>query len=284
MKYQGVGELEKIGRAGSVSIDELIGFRKIKRCRILSSYWLCTNPGKDGVAEHLNNDGYWESWITQWVSENVSPGSVCIDGGATYGYYTYFLAQHGCRVYSIEANTELIPLLEYSNFLNGSIDRVTIINKAISNKSGEQVRLGFSDTIGGTSINANDDYGSIHVGTIALDELLAVEKKIDFVKLDISASELLAWEGMQTIMQVNPMCTCILEFAPAYYPDGGRNFINTLLTDHFVYHINSAGEEIPLHDFSIFEDPSINWLMLVIKSRSTTMPANNILSVLQAID
>ena len=284
MKYWNVDELERIGRAGSISFDEVIGFRKIKRCRVLSSYWLCTNDGVDGVAEHLNRDGYWESWITQWMSEHVSPGSVCIDGGATYGYYTFFLAQHGCRVYSIEANTELIPLLEYSNFLNGSIDRVTIINKAISNKSGEQVRLGFSDTIGGTSINADDKKGSIHVSTIALDELLTVERKIDFVKLDIAASETLAWEGMQTIMQNNPMCTCVLEFAPAYYPNGGKDFIDRLLNDHLVYHINSAGTEVPFRDFSIFEDPSLNWLMLVIRNRSSTIPANSVLSVLQAID
>ncbi len=284
MKYQSVEELEKIGRTGSISFDEQIGFKKIKRCRILSSYWLCTNPDKDGIAEHLNSDGYWESWITQWISANVSPGSVCVDAGATYGYYTFFLAQHGCRVYSIEANPELIPLLEYSNFLNGSSDRVSIINKAVSDNGGQQVRLGFTDTIGGTSINADDHYGSIHVNTIALDELLTIEKKIDFVKLDISASEALAWEGMQTIMRTNAMCTCVLEFAPAYYPHKGRDFFNRLQTKYMIYYIDYTGTETPLYDYSIFENSSNNWLMLVIRNISSINPANNILSVLQAID
>lgn len=284
MRYQDVKELEKIGRVGIISFDEQLGLRRIKRCRALSSYWLCTNPSKDGIAEHLNEDGFWESWVTQWISKNIPPGAVCIDGGATYGYYTFFLAQHGCRVYSIEANTDLIPLLEYSNFLNGTKDRVTVINRAISDRGGRQVRLGFSDTIGGTSINAGDAHGSICVHTMALDELLLIEKKIDFVKLDISASEALAWKGMQKIMQTNPSCVCILEFAPEYYPQKGRDFFNGLVEKQMVYYIDFTGKEIPLRDYGFFEDSKHNWLMLVIRNVSSIYPGNNIISALQTVD
>jgi FkbM family methyltransferase len=284
MEYQNQTELEHIGRTGARSVDEFIGARKIKRCRILSSYWVCTNFERDGISECLNNDGYWESWITLWMSANVRPGSVCIDAGATYGYYTFFLAQHGCKVYGIEANSDLIPLLEYSNYLNGSYDRVTIINRAVLDQSGQQVRLGYSDTIGGTSIHGGEQYGSVFVESMVLDELLQLEPKIDFIKLDISSSEERAWEGMQRIMQTNAHCVCIMEFAPDYYPGRGRNFFERIRSNYNVFYIDDNGGEVPISDFEFFATDKYNWRMLVIRNYSRGSEITDILSILQQLD
>lgn len=283
MKYQSVEELERIGRFGAITFSEQLGSTTINRCRALSSYWLCTFTKPDGIAEHLNRDGYWESWITQWMSVNVPPGSICIDAGATYGYYTFFLAQHGCKVYSIEANPELIPLLEYANYLNGSHDRVTIINKAAFDRSGHFVHLGFSDSIGGTSINAGKE-GGLLIETIALDEILMFEPKIDFVKLDISSSEEVAWKGMRRIMQTNPDCICIMEFSPAYYRNRGRDFFQEIMSNHQVAYVDPTGVEIPLKDYSFFETDDQNWRMLVIRSVVKRQQPNNILTLLNALD
>lgn len=281
MEYRSCDELENIGRAGAVSYEEFIGKTRIKKCRVLSSYWLCTEATKDGIAEHLNQDGFWESWITRWISANVKPNSVCIDGGATYGYYTFFLAQHGCKVFSIEANPKLIPLLEYSNYLNGTHDRVTIINRAIADESGKQIRLGYSDSIGGTSVNMSDRYGSICIDSLTLDELLMFEKKIDFIKLDISASEELAIQGMRKIMQVNPACVCIFEFAPAYYDNRGRKFFDRLSDQFSISCITEDGSEVPVYSYSFFDSLEKPWVMLVLKNREANESTNELISFLR---
>lgn len=284
MEYHSVEDVEKIGKVGVISFDRIIGNKNIKQSRILSSFWLCLFDQKDGLAEHLNEDGYWESWITHWVSMNVQPASICIDAGATYGYYTYLLAQHGCKVYSIEANPDLIPLLEFSNYLNGTHDRVTIINKAVSNKSNQQIRLGFSDSIGGTSINANGERGSILVETLALDEILLLEPKIDFVKLDISSSEELAWEGMQRVMETNRNCICIMEFSPGYYNDNGKPFFNKIHEKYTTSYIDGTGSEISIDDYSFFEKDNQNWRMLVIRNKQESTVPNDLLSMLYALE
>jgi FkbM family methyltransferase len=283
MKYQTIEELERISAFGAVSFNEQLGQQSIVRCRALASYWLCTFPNQDGIAEHLNKDGYWESWITQWISVNVQPGSVCIDAGATYGYYTFFLSHHGCKVYSIEANPALIPLLEYANYLNGSYDRVTILNKAVFDRSGYHGQLGFTDTIGGTSVSANKE-GGILIETIALDELLMFEKRIDFVKLDISSSEEAAWKGMQRIMQSNPDCICIMEFAPVYYKNRGRDFFQEIASRYHIFYIDGTGAEVRLKDYSFFENDQQNWRMLVIRTVIDKQQPNNILTLLHALD
>lgn len=267
MEFFSTYDLEKISKAGVFFQPFKLGAQNLYKTRILSSFWLCTKEGKDGIAEHLREDGYWESWVTLWISKHVAPGSICIDAGATYGYYSFFLAQHGCKVYSIEANPELVLLLEYALQLNGAYDRIKVINSAVSEKSAETVALGFSDSIGGTSIRLTNAAKKIYVKTIALDEILEFEPRIDFVKLDIAGSEELAWKGMQNIIKVNPACICLMEFSPVHYTNKGRDFFNALLEESNVSYINHSGDELPLYDFSIFEQTNYQWQMLVIRSK-----------------
>lgn len=285
MEFFSTYDLEKISKAGTFFQPIKLGAKNLRKTRVLSSFWLCTNEGKDGIAEHLCEDGYWESWVTLWISKHVMPGSVCIDAGATYGYYSFFLAQHGCKVYSIEANPELVLLMEYSLQLNGANDRVKVINRAVSEKSDETVVLGFSDSIGGTSIRLANADKKIYVNTIALDEILEFEPKIDFVKLDIAGSEELAWRGMQHIRKVNPACVCLMEFSPVHYSNKGRDFFNQLLSDNYVSYINHDGDELLIYDFSIFEQTNYQWQMLVVRSKIVENLPNreSIITYLQSI-
>ena len=283
MTYSTAAELEIIGRNGVVNIHETIGNQHIIKCRCLSSFWICTHPSNDGIAEHLQTDGYWESWVTQWVSVNVAPGSVCIDAGSNYGYYTYFLAQHGCRVYSIEANKHLIPLLEYANYLNGSWDRVHVLNKAVWEQSGKYISLHSAD-IRGNSFSGNDVTALDEVETLALDDLLQVEKKIDFIKLDIAGAEEKSLKGMQYIMKTNPQCICIMEFVPAYYTNNGKDFFESLKAAFKVSYIDFDSSEVALHHYTFFQNDPFNCRMLVIRNKFHADVTTNLLSILKNIE
>lgn len=285
MEFFSTYDLEKIGRAGSFFQVFRFGAKNLVKTRVLSSFWICTNEERDGIAEHLLEDGYWESWVTLWISKHVTPGSVCIDAGATYGYYSFFLAQHGCKVYSIEANPDLVLLLEYSLKLNGAGDRVKVLNKAVSDKGFETAVLGFSDSIGGTSIRLVNAERKIRVETMILDDILQLEPHVDFVKLDIAGSEELAWRGMQKIMKVNPACVCLMEFSPVHYSNYGRDFFNLLLEGNNISYIKHDGDEIAISDFLIFEQLNYQWQMLVIRSKIVESLPNkkSVITYLQSI-
>lgn len=283
MTYNNIDDIKKLGKAGAFSVDEKLGDKKIKRCRTLASYWVCVFNTRDAISECLEKDGFWESGITLWISRQIKPGSVCIDAGAGFGYFTFFLAQHGCRVYSLEANPELIPPLEYSNYLNGSKDRVVIINRAVYNRSGETIEAGLTNANGDNSINnANLDLQSFRADTLVMDELLGVEKRIDFVKFNGCNSQEQGWEGMQYIMQTNPECKCIMEFAPDNYQDKGKKFFERIQSHYNVSFIESDGSEGFVR-WDFFDNSSAS-KTLVIRNRLSGIKTNKILSVLQLLD
>ena len=184
MKYKDRQDLEKIGKKGAFNynINDNIA------TRILSSYWLYVEDKEDHFVPHLKRDGYWESWISLWISQNVAPGSVCIDGGANYGYYTFQLLLHGCQVFAIEANPHLIPYLETSLELNGSNFPLTIINKAITDGSTETVFLNITESFLHSTVGIErNSVETVEVKTIRL--LDFIDEKIDFIKLDIEGNE-----------------------------------------------------------------------------------------------
>src|SRR5580704_6922794 len=111
MRFSSREEVERIGRAGVASYESCTEGQPIIVSRQLSSFWIASRPDDPGLSEHFKNDGFWEAWITLWISRNVAPGSVCVDAGANYGYFTFQLVQNGCMVLAYEANPELIPYL-----------------------------------------------------------------------------------------------------------------------------------------------------------------------------
>lgn len=269
MRYNSRDELELIGKTGAFSYDDrFTDGTPFKVSRLISSYWVCTRPIGPDLAELLMKDGYWESWITLWISNNIKPGSVCIDAGANYGYYTFFLAQHGCRVISIEANSELMRFLQRSVELNGCADRVRLLNKAVTDRSWETIYLNVKeDTIGGSTILQADTGKKLPVETIMLNDLLLLEPRIDFLKMDIEGAEEMAWSGIKKLFQYNRDFVALIEFSPVCYHNSGRDFFNTLQRDYRVSFIDSDGLDKPVNDFSFFEKDLDQLEMLVIRNR-----------------
>lgn len=270
MKYNSRNEVELIGKSGLFSYGDVFADGSpFKVSRVLSSYWICTRPTGPDLAELLMKDGFWESWITLWISNNIDPGSVCIDVGANYGYYTFFLAHHGCRVISVEANPELTKYLAKSIELNGCADRVRVFNRAAANSSGEIVNLNIDDNVvGGSSIQPRGEGGKrLPVETMILSDILLFEPKIDFIKMDIEGAEEQAWKGIEKIMKTNKQCKIIIEFSPISYENQGRDFFTLLQNNYEIGFVDSDGLEKTITDFSFFEKDLNQFEMLIITNR-----------------
>lgn len=271
MQFFSRSELESIGKNGVKSYNGQLENKSLfTASRILSSFWICTKPTGVDIAENLIRDGFWESWITLWMSNNVKPGSVCIDAGANYGYFTFFLATHGCQVIAIEANRDLIPFLNKSTELNGAEDRVLVINKAITDRSWETVVLNVNeDMIGSSTLFPMQGAKSLEVDTISLNDVLFLKPHVDFIKMDIEGAEEKAWNGMQKLWDVNRNCTLLMEFSPIFYANFGKDLYE-LICRHFVIHfVDVDGFDKPVADYRFFENDLNEFKMLAIRRKDS---------------
>jgi len=151
------------------------------------------------------------------IANHLPPGGTVVDCGANIGFFTLLFARavgETGRVIAIEPGPSSFALLTKNVAING-YRNVTLINKAISNRSGTTdfflCRTGESDnTMYATPGEVRD---RISVETITLDDLIG-DTKVDFVKMDIQGSEYLALLGMAKILRNNPGVRILLEYAP----------------------------------------------------------------------
>lgn len=236
-------QIESIGRAGATK-DDL--------AKIIDDLYLYTDRNEKSVGQWLSNTGYWEPWITSWLTKNISPGYKCLDIGANYGYYTRImekLSGPSGRVYAVEANPELCGLIKKSiiDFPIEDGAEVNIISGAASNKNGEEILDISTQYIGGSSIvyaktSSPSSIDSslwdkrISVNSFRLDDI--IDEKIDLIKIDIEGAEPLAWEGMGNILETAK--TVVIECGN-YLP---IEFINKLFDEYDLYEIDLLGEEV----------------------------------------
>lgn len=61
--------------------------------------------------------------------------AICVDAGASYGVYSYFLSRHSEKVYAFEPVSLSYELLKYQMKINHA-DNVDMIEMALSDKPG----------------------------------------------------------------------------------------------------------------------------------------------------
>jgi FkbM family methyltransferase len=193
-----------------------LGATKINLAKILNSFYLKTNSEELSVGQWLSNHGYWESWITSWMTKNIYPGYTCIDIGANYGYYTRvmeILSTEIGSVHAFEANKDLCSFISQSvseHPVNNAA-KIVIHDIAVSDHKGTATLSIPPKYIGGSSIvrgkeelpsNIDDDMWSesMQVNSDTLDNLLKNVNHINLIKIDIEGAEYLAWLGMQEVL------------------------------------------------------------------------------------
>ena len=203
-------------------------------------------PSHDlSLSPHLIIDGYWEKWITKQFRKICKPGMTVLDVGANLGYYSLHAAElvgSSGRVHSFEANPNLYGIIYKNIAINGYLDRITLYNNAIMDKSDKIMFNCLKNYLGGSSVATfskefldlyMDEVEQFEVESIALDEIPdLINSKIDVIKIDAEGSEPLIWKGMQKIIKNNHQIKIIAEFAPASISGMGenpRNFLDNII-------------------------------------------------------
>ena len=245
------GELENLSRelASPMYLGDHVGL-----CRILGRYKLYLDTRDIALAAHVLLDGYWESWITQFVARRVQRGWTAIDVGANVGYYSLLLADlvgpEG-HVFAVEPNPALTPLLRRSVALNGFAQRTTVCEVAAGSPDDRFTRLMIPDRSPGQSALVADpdlampDCINLEVPIATLDSLVGPGRRVDFIKLDAEGSEQRIVAGMAGILETHRP-EMLLEFNPGRY-DQPAAFL-AYLADLYgsLRQIDIAGKAVPI--------------------------------------
>jgi FkbM family methyltransferase len=252
-------EVESIGKKHSTSTGT---------ARILGSFDLYCDPEEKSLGFWLSSTGFWESWITVWILENIREGDVCLDVGANYGYFArimQFMAKENGKVYAVEANPTLALSLAKSNLDFGIQDSapLEILQVAAWNKS-ENLKLTIDPHfLGGSSVSNSevflgDDPTHLVVPGVPLDSL--INEHVTFLKMDIEGAEPFAWEGMRNITK--SLRVGILEINQGVSQD----FVSELEDDFELSLVDYTGGEEKFTREVLNQDP--NPRMLVIRRRN----------------
>ncbi|EFA70531.1 FkbM family methyltransferase [Cylindrospermopsis raciborskii] len=249
-------ELEKNSRNNSQAV--YIG-DNVVLCRVLTKY-ICYVDSQDlSLTPHMCLNGYWESWITQAMIRVLEKGFYCLDIGANCGYYSLIMADiasESGRVAAVEANPRLASLLTRSLAVNGFQTHSQVVQKAVSNTSGEKVNLvvpksGYlgDATIAGLAEMAGDSVAEVE--TITVDELTKDWPRVDLIKIDAEGAEDSIWSGMEKTISRNQDIIIIMEFCSdrghSYRGYDPRTFLETIEASGFsIQHIDYDSKIKPL--------------------------------------
>jgi FkbM family methyltransferase len=254
------GELERVSKSYSSFYEEDEGFV----CKTLNSFWLYADKDDYGYTPHAKSDGYWESWITYWMYQNVKPQYTVLDIGANHGYYSLMLASIGCSVYAHEPQPKLSNLIKLSKEKN-NYKRLYISQDAYSDKVGEAsfqvpIHHGMNATL--ANKNSYAPYGSenIIVKTTTLDES---DIDFDFIKIDAEGAEEKIWAGAQKYFAKNPDTLVLMEWRYDRYEDP-EAFAEDIFSKCTVTSVNLYGQEVDMKKHSdLYTKKNEDWMLVL---------------------
>lgn len=182
----------------------------------------CAAIGKRKCIDMLR--GTFERETLEVFRQVVPRGSVAIDIGANFGYFTRHLSTlvgaEG-RVIAFEAHPEVFAYLQKNVAGRGNI---VLHNAAVADKRGLLELYSMDNPLAHSLFPTGDHLGTwavrerIAVEAVSLDELLHeldVTARPLVVKMDIEGAEPMALRGMERLIKRSPDVALVVEYSPA---------------------------------------------------------------------
>lgn len=233
--------------------------------RVLGAFDMYVHKDDKSVTPCLVNDGFWESWITEYIRNRIGAGTVFYDVGANTGYYSLLANYFGAMVAAYEPN----PV--YYEMLNATIERqnvnrmpIRVSNYAISDKSGTETLYVPKELHGSasfTDMDAKWESTPIEVKTMPL-SLKGCGHYM--IKIDAEGAEEKIWDGMAEDLRTRVEPTeVLLEYTPGSYSD---EFIDKLESYAPLHWINHDGASEPVSREWL--EAQTDWVMLSLNERN----------------
>ncbi len=180
--------------------------------------------------------------LRKTMKDFLQPDSIFVDVGAHVGLYTVLATTRIIgkgRIFSFEPSDRAFDLLTKNIYIYDTLEKVTARRVAVSDKSGEKLKLAVYNCQGhNTLFPYNDRSDYIEVESVCLDDALANVPKIDVVKIDVEGAEHLVLRGMKNVIRRNPQIAIFMEFSPLHIKRAGLD------VDAYIKEIHSYGFSI----------------------------------------
>jgi FkbM family methyltransferase len=168
--------------------------------------------------------GWLEAAERRLIARTVQPGMVAIDVGANIGVHTLHLARRvgsAGRVHALEPDPRNFRLLTRAVATAG-LGQVTLHEAAAAARSGTATLYVSAAHHGDHRlVPAGEARETRPVRTVSLDELLADERRVDFVKIDVQGTEVDVLRGAAATLARSPGVHVLCEFTPVWQSRAG---------------------------------------------------------------
>jgi FkbM family methyltransferase len=151
------------------------------------------------------------------IERVVQPGMIVVDVGANVGLHTLGLASRvgpEGRVHALEPDPENFELLA-KGVKHALFTNVRLHQAAAADKKGTLTLYVSAANRGDhRTVPAAKTRQSFEVSSVALDELLAEEPRVDFVKIDVQGAEVSVLRGLRETIRRSPGIGILCELCP----------------------------------------------------------------------
>jgi FkbM family methyltransferase len=206
-----------------------------------------------GLGTYFNMGKQFEPEETGFVINNIKKGDTVFDIGANIGYFTTLFSKivgESGQVFSFEPNPTAFKQLQrnldlnnlkaklYLNAVSEEVDFITI--EESSNLGGSKIRLRES---------SEAQNNPVSIKTIVIDQFIEENniKSVDFLKIDIEGSELMALKGARQSMRDGIIKQIMVEINPKtleYFYCDWRDLAGLLLENYTLYKLTDTKKTI----------------------------------------
>jgi len=176
--------------------------------------------------------GSYEEFETETVKKIIKKNDIVLDVGANIGYFTLIFAKLVGKdgiVFAFEPEPTNFDLLKKNVTING-YKNVILIRKALSDRTGKTKLFLSEGNLGDHIImDTKENRNSIEIDTITGEDYFRdLNKKINFIKMDIQGAEINALRGMSSLLQKMNEIKIMIEFAPNWLKNFGNDPLELL--------------------------------------------------------